>query len=427
MKEKEIRSLLHHADADIAMQIADRWPYPDKRTHTAGSNTEHGAAESVSEVAVAVQHPPVWRYAATFAAVLLLIGGSVGGIMLMQSMHRSELVPSAEEQSLASSGSEPDTKPLPIIVPGLDEEPVESAEPESPESAWEAESLSLEKSLPDTDAAVSSAVDTSAANLVAETAAPTDAVKETSSPAEAATEAPKPGRRITLAEAIRICSESADVYEAAQAIEAQYVADYCSGTADMRYFYLDEKGNESVWIGSSDSGEPYTGIYYTNRDGERWVLASTQRERPTTACLYLTQKQTEESIRWEMDELSKTDSALTEEQKSQLRALEQEEADLWTITYIRRRVEIGGMLSRDAPRLTCAMTEHLCAACKTPEQAIGIILNSYVPDFEWGSGMTYYNYKLNADTNEVISLVVGSGIYYWENFDEPKNRRDFFQ
>lgn len=444
MNEKKIRFLLHHADADTAMQIAERWPFPDPSPRARSAGSHHtgedadAETETASGVAVTAQHAPAWRYAATAAAVMLLLGGSAGGLLLTQRLHTDAPVPSAEEQSSESSGSEPDTGPLPVIVPGKDEEPVDSAVPETAESSSEeTEAFSQESSLPDTNAAESSAasekptvpaMDT-AAEATAETAAPTDAEKETAAPTEAVTEAPKKGERITLAEAIKICSESADVYEAARIIEERYVPDRSPVTVDMRYFDLDENGNESIWIGSSDSGEPYTGIYYTNRDGARWVLASNESERPDSALLYLTQKQWEEAIRWEMTELGKSDSALTEAQKAQLRALEQEEADLWTTTYIRRRLEIIGVLSPDAPHLTYDKAEKLCAACETREQAMEIILNSYVPDYVWGSGMTYYNYVLNADTNETISLVVGSSVIYWENFADPGNRnmRDFFQ
>ncbi|MCR4646717.1 MAG: hypothetical protein K5695_15120 [Oscillospiraceae bacterium] len=443
MKEKEIRSLLHHADEDIAMQIAERWPYPDKWTHTAGSSTEHNVAESVSEVAVTVQHPPVWRYAATFAAVLLLIGGSIGGIMLMQSMRRSEPVPSAEEQCLASSeeqsdassGSEPDTMPLPVIVPGKDEEPVESVEATA-EININAETMpfSQEKTEPNTDAAGSS--DVSAASLETDATA---SVKETTAPTEAVTEAPtgpaKTAERITLAEAVRICSESGEAWRACETIRDRYEPDAHDGSGiDYQMFYLDDAGNEMITVSSNGGGE----VYYRNRsmgDGERWLLASNRSGFADDFVKYrstvydLQWRETTQLLHWVDNELNKPDSALSDEQKAQLRSLAEEESSLWTTHYIRRRMEIIGALSPDAAHLTYDKAEKICSACETPEQAMEIILNSYVPGYDWGSGMTYYNYSLDAEGKATISLVVGSSVIYWENFADPGNRnmRDFFQ
>lgn len=450
MNEKKIRFLLHHADAETAMQIAERWPFPDPSPRARSAGSHHtgedadAETETASGVAVTAQHAPAWRYAATAAAVMLLLGGSAGGLLLTQRLHTDAPVPSAEEQSSESSGSEPDTGPLPVIVPGKDEEPVDSAVPETAESSSEeTEAFSQESSQPDTNAAESSAasekptvpaMDT-AAEATAETAAPTDAVKETAAPTEAVTEAPKKGERITLAEAIKICSESANAWEAAETIRMRYDPDahYGSGI-DYQDFYLDDAGNEKITVDSNGGGN----VYYTNRSmgaGEHWLLASNRSSFADDFVKYrstvydLQWRDTVQLFNWQRLELNKTDSALTEEQKAQLRALEEEESALWTTTYIRRRMEIIGALSPDAPHLTYEKTEKICAACETPEQAMQIILDSYVPDYDWGSGMTYYNYSLDADGKATISLVVGSSVIYWENFADPGNRnmRDFFQ
>lgn len=439
-------SLLHHADADIAVQIAKRWPYPDKRTNTAGNGMaviSGKEAESISGTVVTVQHSSVWRYAATAAAIILLIGGSVGGILLIQQMHKIEPVPSAEEhcyvsseeQTTASSAAEPFTEPLPVIVPGMTEEPVESVTEVSENSSEETEAFSRENPQTTTEERVSPTVSsvTSVTNAVVETEMPTDSAKETSAPTEAVTEAPEPAERITLAEAIKICSESADAWKAGEAIRARYQADahYGSGI-DYQDYDLDDAGNEKIIVSSNGGGE----VYYWNCGmgvGERWLLASNRSSFSDDFVKYrstvydLQWRDTTQLLQWVNNELNKTDSALTEEQQAQLRALEEEESALWTTTYIRRRMEIIGALSPDAPHLTYDKTEKLCAACETPEQAMEILLNSYVPDYDWGSGMTYYNYVLNADTNETISIVVGSGVYYWGNFAETGSRRDLFQ
>ena len=158
MKKRDMIRYLRQADAE---DIAKNWPHPDDG---AGERIYEKCRRSVEDLPEAdtvqgeteiVQHTPVWRYAAAAAAVVLVVGGSVGGISLMQHMHSMEPVPTAEEQSAATVGSEPDTVAAPVYVESMAEAAASDAKekPQKPSEALAIVEHTTDASEPVTQAA----------------------------------------------------------------------------------------------------------------------------------------------------------------------------------------------------------------------------------------------------------------------------------
>ena len=508
MKKRDMIRYLRQADAE---DIAKNWPHPDDG---AGERIYEKCRRSVEDLPEAdtvqgeteiVQHTPVWRYAAAAAAVVLVVGGSVGGISLMQHMHSMEPLPVAEEQSTATVGSEPDTQAEPVFMEGIAEDRA-ATEPEKPQKPSEA--LAIVEHTTDASEPVTQAV-TDASGNAAKATTPAVSTKpaKDSDPTEAADDhAARMDRayellmqfaeehehievyrtareyfeaktgvelkdlddwvlvvypcnyedaclpaieqflkekgiddvaatysgerestrqtegRITLAEAEQICRESAKAMDAAECIINRFDADEISGngSSDWYRYYIDDAQTASINIlyvhplingmcifyqapGESDSMDPQEHRILTAAGGQLGVL-----------------------LNWQRLEMQKSDSVLTNDQKAQLRALEQEESSLWCIYYIRRRMEIIGAMSPDAPHLTLEDAEYICSRYPhDPEAAAKHIRVIFVPDYSWGSGVDGYAYVLS--DHETINIVNGSSIYYEDTSTDPVTHRDLYE
>ncbi|MBP0974113.1 MAG: hypothetical protein J5851_09440 [Oscillospiraceae bacterium] len=503
MKKRDMIRYLRQADAE---DIAKNWPHPDdgagERIYEKCRRSVKDLpdpAETVQGETEIVQHTPVWRYAAAAAAVVLVVGGSVGGISLMQHMHSMEPVPTAEEQSAATVGSEPDTQAEPVFMEGIAEDRA-ATEPEKPQKASEA--LAIVEHTTDASEPVTQAATDASGNAAKSTTPASDKPANGNDPTEAANDhAARMDRayellmqfaeehehievyrtakeyfeaktgvglkdlddqvlvvypcnyediclpaieqflkekgiddvaatysgerestrqtegRITLAEAEHICRESAKAQDAAECIWERYEADENSGLGEVywRRFYVDDARTASI-VTYYNNGMC---IFY-QAPGESDSL-NPQEHRILTAA----GGQLGSLLNWQRLEMEKSDSVLTNDQKAQLRALEQEESSLWCIFYIRRRLEIIGAMSPDAPHLTLEDAEYLCAHNQTPELAARWIRELYVPDYGWGSGVDGYAYVLS--DHETINIVNGSSIYYEDTSTAPVTHRDLYE
>ena len=223
--------------------------------------------------------------------------------------------------------------------------------------------------------------------------------------------------RITLAEAEQICRECTSASDAADKIGKKYQFDECPAALVYRY-YIDDAKTASINI--AWHGLDGFIIYYMSPDESDSL--SPQDHRILTA----SGQQVGTFLSWLRMEREKSDSVLTEEQKVQLRALDEEEKSLWTTSYIRRRLEIMGAMSPNAPHLTLAEVEQLCGYdYATLENVAKTIQNRHVPDYSWGSGVSGLAYRLS-DT-ETINIVDSGGIsIYYEN-TATGERRDFLE
>lgn len=220
--------------------------------------------------------------------------------------------------------------------------------------------------------------------------------------------------RITLAEAEQICRESDTALRAAECISQRYAADEQFGSdAVFVTYYMDDAKTESINI-LYDGGVI---IFYKSPDESADMTAINHR------ILTADGNQAGTFLSWLRMEREKSDSVLTDEQKAQLRALDEEEKSLWTTSYIRRRLEIMGAMSPNAPRPTIEDVEYFCAHSGSPELAARNLKYVYVPDYSWGSGVSGLAYRLS-DT-ETINIVDSGGIsIYYEN-TATGERRDF--
>ncbi|MBR3629772.1 MAG: hypothetical protein IKN55_04780 [Oscillospiraceae bacterium] len=423
MNQKTIIRLLRHADAE---EISENWPFPDEkageriadRLHRTG---ELPMADTVQDEVLIVKHSGFGRFAA-IAAVCMLAAGTVGGIWLTRHLHSQRPVtelPAAEEELTA--GTQPETAELPVIATVYAEDPAASdaveqpkrtaGEPEAgqaatdvsepaamPEKTTEKPERKPAETAPAKQTATEQTVQETA-EKVRETTAPTQAVQETAAPTEAVTESPKSAERITLAEAIRICRESDTAWKAAKCIEQRYAADERFGSGvEFDTYYIDDAKTESINILYN------AGIIIFYKSPQESAGMTAQNHRILTAA----GQQVWTLLEWQRTEMEKSDSVLTEEQKAQLRALDEEEKSLWATSYIRRRLEIMGAMSPNAPRPTIEDVERLLAQSDSTGQAARNLLNLYVPDYEWGSGVSGLAYRLS-DT-ETINIVECGGI-----------------
>ncbi len=225
-------------------------------------------------------------------------------------------------------------------------------------------------------------------------------------------------QRITLEEAKRICMQSSDAWEAARTIGNRYRADLVAeAVKDYSLFYFDGTQTEGIMIRYGNGVH----IYHLSRKDDplpNRVLATTGNAPALYPASQISMKNVSYILRWIDTELGKNDPELSDEQVTQLRALEEEEKSLWTTKYIRRRLEIVGALSDDAPRLTLEQAEELCEKCgKNAEFCSMMLMDRYVPDYECGSGVDRNVYVLS--DHETINVVNKNRIYYEDTASDP--------
>ena len=497
MNKKKIIRLLRQADAG---QIAENWPHPDKETGEriyAGVRRSAGlpAPEDVVQDEVIIEkHSGAGRFAAV-AAVCLLTVGTVGGIGLLQHLHKlpPQEPPSAEQEQLVSDDAPTESEAPAVTAYVQDPAATDAADPAESNAAAEPASE---------QAAADASEPASTTPAKSTTPATTEAEKDTAAPTEAATagtdlqakrdrayellvefaaaheymEVYRTAReyfegkmevglasgkyldewvlvvypwnfanayqpefkrflqenqigdcatdyqsepvyteaRITLAEAEHICRESDTAWKAAECIEQRYAADERFGSGvEFDTYYIDDAKTESINI-------LYNGgiiIFYKSPQESAGMTA--QNHRILTAA----GQQVWTLLEWQRTEMGKSDSVLTEEQKAQLRALDEEEKSLWATTYIRRRLEIMGAMSPNAPRPTIEDVERLLAQSDSPGQAARNLQDLYVPDYEWGSGVYGLAYQLS-DT-ETINIVESQGASIFYENTATGERRDF--